>query len=211
MVAFKQKLRGSGLFTGPLTKNTSHSGMEVIKKALLGQPQFHGKEEFLHFGNAVHEKFLLGQSSVALPEDQHKIVDTMVAKLHDHSVVQKLLKNSIREQKLYARLNGIETAFILDVHQKVEKRGTDLKTTKSKTYLEFLNSCKSFGYFRQAVLYTIAARLKDFFFVGVQKEAPYNIYVLDVKQYPQELAYAERELEFLLYFFKNYGTLNKKK
>jgi len=205
----KRQLKRAGIVTGPLTKNTSYSGLAVIRRMLLSQPQFRGSEEFLREGNALHEKFLLRKSTIALPEDKHTTINLMVEKLDSHPVVRALVADSVREEKLYVKLNGIQFAFILDIHQKSRKIGSDLKTTKCKTFQSFVSSAIEYGYFKQAVAYIIAAKLKNFFFIGIQKEPPFNIYILDVHQYQDELAYAERELEFLLYFYRHYGTLNK--
>lgn len=55
----------------------------------------------------------------------------------------------------------------------------DLKTTRHRTRLDFLDSCKQYEYDRQAAFYADGARRKRFLIVGLQKVAPYNIYYFE--------------------------------
>ena len=197
----------AGRVTGPIAKNTSNSAIEVIKKELLGQPQFVGGEAFLTFGNAVHAMHLEKSKSYnkKLSEADKTAAMACVDSLGKHPVVKKLMQEAICEKKMYTVLNGVEFAYILDIHQPKRSTGSDIKTTTCKSLIEFIDSAKKYGYFRQGKLYKIAARLKHFYFVAIQKEPPYNVYILDVSEYPEEELYAERELEFLIYFYKKYG------
>lgn len=204
-------LQRAGLVTGPRFKNTSHSALEVLKKYLLGMPQFQdmpGSEVYLNFGSALHEAFLeniYGDAFSKLgPDDQAKI-KAMVARLNHHPVVKLLMKDSVREEKFIVAMNGVEVAVILDGKQPPIKRGFDLKTTNAKNRKDFVKKANTMGYPRQGLTYREAAKLKQFFFVAINKTAPFDIFIYSLKDYPVELTYAEKELEFLLYFYKHYG------
>lgn len=117
------------------------------------------------------------------------------------------MDKAICEIKKKKKLNGVLVAYILDINQKHRKRGADLKTTNAKNLEDFISKAIDFGYFRQGETYKVAEGLKDFVFIGIQKEPPFNVYILDVSLYPEEVKYAQQELEFLLYFYQNYGVV----
>lgn len=199
------------LMTGPLAKdiNTSHSALEVIKKFLLGQEQFKGGEQFLYFGNGLHVQYLENKkcNDKRLTKDEFTKIDLMCEALFDHPVCKALYKDSIREQKFYCILNGVKVAVILDIKQLAKKTGSDLKTTNAKTEEQCIAKAKEYGYFRQGVTYKKAAGLKHFFFIFVTKDVIPKIYILNIDLHKDEMLYAERELEWLLYMFKNYGKV----
>lgn len=203
-------LKRAGLVTGPRRKHTSHSSMEVIKKDLCGLPQFKGNEDFLKFGNAVHEGFLEGDYTNAykrLGKDEQRLVDVMVKKLNSHPVVASLMRESIREHKFAVVMNKVKVVVILDSKQPKLKRGFDLKTTSERTQKDFEEKIRKLGYVKQGRTYMYAAGLEQFYFVGIQKERPHNIYIVDIRapQFKEHYKYAEQELKFLLYFYKHYG------
>lgn len=204
-------LQRTGVTTGPLLRNTSHSALDVIKKFLLGQAQFMGGEHFLNFGSALHEAFLVdkwdGEFLKLSPPDQAK-VRRMVKKLRSHPIVMSLMERSTREQKKMVGMNGVQVAFILDIDQQPHhSRGGDLKTTTCRSLEHFVEKAIEYGYFRQGKTYKVGGNLKEFYFIGISKEEPHNIYILDVNKYAHEEKYAGKELEFLLYFYKNYGKI----
>ena len=199
-------LQRAGVTTGPLVKNTSHSGLDVIKKLLLGEQLFRGGEEFLQFGSALHERWLEGNFKREVLPKQVRVLVAAYNALQSDKFAMKLLTGSTREEKLYTKLNGVEISFILDIHRKAERVGADLKTTGVRCLAEFVDKARQYGYFRQAVTYMKAANLKTFYFIAVTKTTAPKVFIFCVNDYPEELAYAERELEFLLYFYKHYGT-----
>lgn len=203
-------LKRVGHCTGPLIKNTSASALEVLKNYLCGKPQFKGGEEFLNFGNSLHEQFLQSKCTYKTSDEDCVRIKKMLERLSDHVVVKSLMDRSIREIKEYSELNGVKVAYILDINKPHIKTGADLKTTNATNFNQCVEKALTFGYFRQAVVYKKAARLKHFYFIFIQKEIPHDIFILDVSLYPEYEAYAERELEFLLYFYKHYGNVIKK-
>jgi len=200
-------LKRVGFITGSLHSNTSHSRLEVIKKYLIGAKQFVGGEGFLSLGSAVHERYLEDKKAIALDGDEEKLASAMVKALQKHFIAQQLYKDSTREEKLYVELEGTLITFILDIHQKKKKVGADIKTTTCRTLEDFIKKAREYGYFRQGVTYSRAANLKAFYFIGVTKEINPKIFLLHIQMFPQDIKYAEQELKFLLYFFKNYGNI----
>jgi hypothetical protein len=213
MVMLPKYLRKIGRSFEPVRKNSSHSGLGVILNELCGRPQFNGSESFLWFGNYVHELWLLGKVSAKLArkltKEQKELAKLMVAALIAHPVCASLYKNSKREIKRKIRLNGVLMAFILDIHKVKERIGVDLKTTSARNMADFIKKAKELGYFRQAQTYMLAAKLKEFYFIGITKEPQPQIFILNVADHKEEMEYALHELQWLLYMFKMYGKLTK--
>lgn len=205
-------LTRAGVITGPLfDSNTSHSSLDRAKKFLFGQPQFTGKEGYLHFGNYLHTAFASYPRNRVLNctiEEAKKLTE-MLTKLYEHKIVLALVRDSIREEAFYVNLGPVRVKMILDVKQVHSKTGSDLKTTDCKTYSDFLAKAKEYGYFRQADTYMLGAGLKEFYFIGICKEPPFEIFILRVNDYRKEMAYAREELEFLLYWYQVYGKIIK--
>lgn len=200
-------LQRAGVTSGPSFKNTSHSQLEVIKRGLLGLPQFKGGEAFLSFGSALHEQWLEAKKGHKLDKVSQLQLHSCLQALNSSQSAMWLLKDSVREEKLKTRIHGVEMAFILDIHKKKERIGADLKTTGVRNLSEFVLKAKEYGYFRQAITYIRAANLKDFYFIAVTKTASPKVFIMRVGDYPEELHYAEEELKFLLYFYGHYGKI----
>lgn len=206
-------LQKAGRVTGPLSSNTSHSSLENIKKLLLGQKLFEGGEQYLHFGNHLHLRFLKPNEkptmSAKLSPQELVRVEEMVETLTKDKAVKILMQEAVCEEKFYVEVDGVQMAMILDIKQPKHKRGADLKTTVCRSLADFIDKAKKYGYFRQAVTYVKGAKLKEFFFVGITKEKPYIVFLMNATDHKKELEYAEQELKFLLYFFKHYGKINQ--
>jgi hypothetical protein len=202
-------LKRAGVVSGSLfsSDNTSHSGLQRIKRALLGLPQFKGNEQFLYFGNAVHAAWLEKIKEHRLTQDEHKLLTAMVGALNKNTVAKFLISDAVTEKKEYKVINGVVVAYILDILKKSKRIGADLKTTSVKSKTEFDQKAIDYGYFSQADLYMLAENLNQFYFIGITKETNPKVFILDVTRFPDELAYARKENEFLLYFFKNYGKI----
>lgn len=201
-------LKSRNLITGPITKgkvNTSHSAMEVIKKAWCGQEQFAGGEEFLHFGNALHERCLEDNHKRQVPIHQVELLASMASIFKAHKIIAALMKGAVCEKKFMVTLNGVKVVVILDIRQIKKRLGADLKTTTAKSLADCIKKAIEYGYFRQGLTYIKAAKLNHFFFVFISKETAPQVFILDVAKFPAEMKYAEQELEWLLYMFKNYG------
>jgi hypothetical protein len=196
-----------GIVTGPLERNTSYSGLEVLRRNLLGEPQMEAGADFFLFGTALHEVFLENKFEAynQLPVWQQRKVDEMVEKLHAHPVVQKLMEGAIKEDKQYKKLNGVLIAYILDAKQPKLSRGSDLKTTTATTHYDCLKKAITYGYPKQGNIYVRMEKLKEFYFIFICKSAPYDIFISSYKEFKEYIPYAEKESEFLTYFYSQYG------
>src|SRR5690606_13071572 len=88
----------------------------------------------------------------------------------------------------------------------------DLKTTVCRTVAEFIAKAIEYGYFRQGKQYSMAVGTREYWIIGIRKNSPYKVFLVPThtKDFKEIMEYVERELEFLLYFFQNYGNPNYK-
>lgn len=209
-------LLDQGLVTGPLppSANTSNSTMGACKTFLLGQEQFAGDEKYLIFGRVLHEHLKFIEDVLYRHEDFVNLTEVEQTWLlgcckaaRENSIVKRLLIKSVREKKLYTEIDGVRLAFILDVEQEHLGTGMDWKSSSCKTLNDFVKKALLYDYIRQGLLYKKSRNLKHFYFIGLQKHPPHQVYLMDVKQHEGEELYAAQELKFLLYFFKHYGKI----
>jgi hypothetical protein len=216
----------AGLVTGPLPttfqdgklSNTSNSSLGMAKTFLLGQAQFAGDETYLIFGRVLHEhlqfieneKFRSKDFGSLTKEEQSWVLGCCKA-ARENPVVRRLLVKTTRENKVYTEIDGIRVALILDLEQSNTDTGADWKSTSCASLNDFIKKALDYDYIRQGLLYKGARNLKHFYFIGLQKRPPHNVYIMDVKRHEAEEFYAKQELKFLLYFYRHYGkvVLNK--
>lgn len=177
--------------------------MDGIKLFLFGKSPSKFPEKYLIFGNTLHLRCLTSSKKVGKIDVE--MLNRMVTAWLKSPLVKKLMERSIREKKLYVYINGVKLAIILDIEQPHTRTGADLKSTSCKTLTGFIEKAISLDYFRQGLTYKLGRNLKEFYFLGLSKEKPHEIFPLRIDDYPEEMEYARQELEFLLYFFKYYG------
>lgn len=210
-------LKGAGLLTGSSSNDTGHTRMGWIKSQLLGNRiKIKKKERFHGFGTFVHEKFFVAtnpnqmkggklQKLMRLNIVEKRMADGMLKALSKDAVVLELMKGTICEKTEFAKLNGVLVKYTPDAVQP-RKIGIDLKTTACSELAEFIYKAFEYGYFRQGETYSRAAKLKEFYIIGITKSAPHQVFIVRIGEFKKYMAYAKQELDFLLYFYKNYGT-----
>ena len=55
----------------------------------------------------------------------------------------------------------------------------DIKTTRARTYRQFLDCCEQYQYDRQAAFYLDGLKAKRFVLLGVQKTAPFQVFYIE--------------------------------
>lgn len=210
-----QRLINLKLVTGPVPNtNTSNSSMGVIKNFLLGIKQFSGDETFLIFGRVLHEylqhienKYYVSPDFKLLTPQEQVWIYGCVKSVRNHFLCKRLIEKSTREVKHYVTIEEVLIALLLDVEQPHVSTGTDWKSTSCVSEQDFIKKALAYDYVRQGKLYKKARKLKHFYFIGIQKQPPHQIYIMDVSRYKDEELYAEQEIKFLAYFFKHYGKI----
>lgn len=185
----------------------NNSGLGVLKNRLLCLAPFKGNESHFAIGSEVHKRVLEPKRKIKrFIKAEEILIRAMVSALLGNAVMQGLLKGSIKEKTLTGVVHGVPMHGTLDINHKRKKNlAADIKTTSAKSQADCIKSCIMYGYFRQALVYMALSKTKDFIFIFVQKTENPKIFFVNVKDYPAEMAYAEKELKFLLYFYANYG------
>lgn len=205
-------LKRAGVISGPLPlKPTRHSDLSIYKSWLCGIAISFGYKAHNNFGRAVHELFLLGRPGkykLTIEEVKHR--KGMVQSLNSHPVVRKLMTLCpIREKRRPSILNGVKIKFTPDAHGR--KVMIDLKTTVCSSLNEFKKKAFEYGYFRQGRTYGTALHISEYWIIGIQKTPPYKVFLILLTEHKEDVHYVDRELQFLLYFYKYYGKPNFKR
>lgn len=208
-------LKRAGLTLGPSLRRTRHSDLSVLKEFLLGfRPSF-GFKAHNNFGGAVHYEYYQGKPvGFKLTKEELYTKAQMLAALRRDPLAKRLFaSHPIKEKRKFVTLNGVRIGFTPDAHGMTSVE--DLKTTRCRTFADFIRSAIEYGYFRQRETYIPALHVKGFpvkayWIIGIQKQAPWTVFHVHTNQYVEACAYAKNELEFLLYFYKHYGNPNWK-
>lgn len=133
----------------------------------------------------------------------------MVVSLNRNLVVKKLMAHcQIRERRRHTVLNGVKVGYTPDAHG--PKICVDPKTTVLADLQSFAIAALGYGYYRQGVQYSLALGVKEYWIIGIQKFAPFKVFLIPIFEDKATIKYCEQELEFLLYFYKHYGNPNWK-
>lgn len=132
-------------------------------------------------GKAIYAKFLEESvGKVHVTADQYSEACKIRDAVYNHPAAAALLKKGNPEVSIFGELNGLPCRCRVDWQS---ERGylVDLKTTNSASPEEFSKSVWNYRYHVQAAFYLDMTKAEKFFFIAVEKEAPYNVecYELD--------------------------------
>lgn len=105
--------------------------------------------------------------------------------------------NTEFEQEFFGPLCGLDFKVKVDAINTVFEAIGDAKSTVATNLIQFLESCEKYGYWRQAYIYMMVTGIPRFFFWGVSKMKPYNVFFVDVSCYPAQMANAAAEVTWL--------------
>jgi exodeoxyribonuclease VIII len=148
-------------------------------------------------GKAIYEQFLTESAGkeIICTAEQFKTAQQIKTAVFNHPKAAALLRQGITEHPIFTEMHGVNvrikpdfvnTEFNCLVDLKTTK-SVDLKTTKSADPIEFAKSVWNYRYHVQAAFYLDVynaannTSLTDFYFIAVDKEAPFNteVYILD--------------------------------
>lgn len=212
MIELTQHLVDYKLFSGPPGESDyiSNSGLSEIKRVLISGMPFLGNEVYLHEGSEVHSRHLEKRQLRKLDQDTEERISGMLKSLNQHKFVKKLMASSIKEVTTIKKVHGANCKVVLDIRgiKTLRRLGADLKTTSAKTEQQFIKlAIEKYDYLRQGWIYKQAEDLDEFFFIGIQKQKPHNVYILDQNNYEKEERAAAREGKFLIDFYKQHGRV----
>lgn len=151
----------------------------------------------------------------ALAPAQTKQLQTLMQTIRQDGFCRRYLRLSDRERVVLSTepTTGISCKARLDLVYTSPKRRNaliiDLKTTSARTQAQFLESCYTYDYDRQAAFYVDSLRHADsgdwdatrqfrFVFVGVMKQRPHRLFAVDASSIPGFLDYGRKKYRFWL-------------
>ena len=150
--------------------------------------------DYFDFGTELHSRFLEGRVTKRLAIKDEQRIEAMLNALNSDALVKSIMKTKgvAFEQELKVTIQGVPVLGYLDV--KAPKLIADLKTTQHKSKTAFINSMD----FLQAAVYISGTGIKDFYYIGICKSEPHNVFTFNVKSYPDRMKTATIELNLLL-------------
>lgn len=151
---------------------------------------------YFDFGTEVHSRFLEHKRTkfMEIAEDE-KAVKRACNNLADNAIVCSIMKGAKTEVKFDQDLWGLRVLGYIDI---LGADIGDLKTTRHTSPIAFANDMD----FLQAALYLAVTGKRNFFYIGISKVAPYNIFVFNVNQFPERMAKANADLRRLIKYIK---------
>lgn len=189
----------------------NNSSLGTIKRYLTNTPPFLGNEFYLKFGGEFHSRVLEGKPKYADEMDEASLnqIKLMTQSLEKNPVFRKAMKGSPDlETLIFNDVNGVPMRGTLDIRQK--HCAYDLKTTSEMTEAKFIKKALKIDYPRQAYVYKTLAEVDEFIFIGVCKKPPFNIYILNMKDYEEQEQIHKKEAHFLLEIAKTICTTQSK-
>lgn len=185
------------------------------------------------FGRAFHQHLLepetvgtvLSQLLPDMTEPFHRVedltlaqtkqLDTLTQTIRQDRFCRRYLRQSERERVvLFSEpTTSVACKARLDmVYISPKRRNTlivDLKTTSARTQAQFLESCYTYDYDRQAAFYLDSLRYADddewattrqfrFVFIGIMKQRPHRLFAIDATTLPGFIDYGRKKYRFWL-------------
>ncbi|WP_229311158.1 PD-(D/E)XK nuclease-like domain-containing protein [Larkinella soli] len=180
-------------------------------------------ERAMQFGRAFHSHLLEPESVAGIIDqllpDMKPVeagrLETLTDQIRQDSFCARYLRKSERERVVLFTdpLTGIDCKSRLDVvYTSPKKRSAlilDFKTTSARTQSQFLQSCYDYDYDRQAAFYLDSLRHADgeewaetrrfrFLLIGVRKQKPHRLFVVDATSIPNFVDYGRKKYRFWL-------------
>ena len=151
----------------------------------------------------------------ALAPNQTKQLQTLMHTIRQDPFCRRYLRQSERERIVLSTdpVSGVACKARLDMVYTSPKRRNalviDLKTTSARTQSQFLESCYTYDYDRQAAFYLDSLRHADteewadtrqfrFVFIGIMKQRPHRLFAVDASSIPGFLDYGRKKYRFWL-------------
>ncbi len=158
---------------------------------------------------------LIQPDTNALAPTQTKQLQALMQTIRQDGFCRRYLRLSERERIILSTepTTGVPCKARLDMVYTSPKRRNamviDLKTTSARTQAQFLESCYTYDYDRQAAFYIDSLRYADgqewattkqfrFVFIGVMKQRPYRLFAVDATSIPGFMDYGRKKYRFWL-------------
>lgn len=211
-----------------LIPRVSNSDLTRLKESHLGYGIGGPSARFINsrttnFGRAFHQHLLEPETIGTvleqfmpdmMPTDSSKL-HTLMTTVRQDSFFRRYRRSSERERVVLFSdpETNIACKARLDMVYTSPKRrnvlAVDLKTTSARTQAQFLQSCYDYEYDRQAAFYLDSLRYADqnewsttrqfrFVLIGVMKQSPHRLFVVDATSIPGFVDYGRKKYRFWL-------------
>ncbi len=171
----------------------SYSSIKNVRDCVVPQ---HVDAKYFIFGSELHSRLLESKPINKLSRAEETALKDMLQVLKSNAIVKRLLDGAKCEDKFFVKLWGLQVIGYIDINN---TDLADLKTTRHSKLPAFAADMD----FLQAALYLTVTKKKNFFYIGICKQPPYNLMIFNVQQYPARLKDAQDELKRLVKYIKD--------
>jgi len=144
-------------------------------------------------GKMLYEAFLETSQGKELivTSAQHEQALLIAQAVAKHPKAAALLTEGVAETPVFGELGEMLAKCKPDFHNTKFNVLVDLKTTSDSSPAEFAKSVWNFRYHVQAAMYMDLTNAKRFFFIAVEKDAPFNVEVYELDEESISIGRAE--------------------
>ena len=185
----------------------ANSDLTELKNHLFGKPDFQSGPA-QEFGTRFHDLLLLETNVVPTGKGataQKRMLDVLRA----DSLFSRLIASALVEmaQLWDDEPTGLPCKARIDMRVPDDRLIVDVKTTPARSQNEFVSNCYRYDYDRQAAFYLDGCRqagecADQFTILGIQKQKPHNLYIVEVAADSIFLDYGRRKYQRLLRSWK---------
>lgn len=192
----------------------ANSDLTELKNHLFGKPDFKSSPA-QEFGTRFHDLLLLETSVVPTSKGataQKRMLDVMWA---DALFCRLMRSAQVEMAQLWDdEPTGLPCKARIDIRVPDERLIVDVKTTSARSQNEFVSNCYRYDYDRQAAFYLDGCQqageyADQFIILGIQKQKPHNLYVVEVAADSIFLDYGRRKYRALMRSWKEIGFTPK--
>lgn len=204
----------------------SNSDLSEFRDFIFAKKRFKPFKAFA-FGNALHELLLEPHKPHFIPETVDKdLVLHLSNKVRENKFCNWVLQFSRKEQGFLFEDKNTQLPCKAKIDMVLKQNLiVDFKTTSQPNEAAFLKSCIEYEYDRQAAFYLDAVqtaktplfsrkkvesdrRKMKFIFVGIQKKAPYDIFIFDASAEKGFIPYGRKKYQSLLKTWQEMGGID---
>lgn len=177
----------------------SNSDLTEFKNHLFGYSDKKPVKAFA-FGTALHSQLLEPKTAPPIPADvDAELLRYLSERVRKHRFCRWVLQFSRKENlNLFTDPDtGLDCKSKIDILHK-NRLIVDFKSTSSRDYRSFLETCVKYDYDRQAAFYLDSISASRFVFIGIQKVEPYDLFYFEPTCAPRFIAQGRKKYKALL-------------
>ena len=184
----------------------ANTDLSQLKAQLLGQPRAPNPQA-LTFGAGFHAAILEPAHyapPTGLPPAQRRLLERLATTVRRHRYCRDLLYRGTPE--LTHTATHTETGLQVKVRPDLMVRSRagrqltliDFKTTSCRDYAHFCATVEAYDYDRQAAFYSDVLQADRFLLIGVQKKAPYDLWLIELSADADTMQQGRKKYQRLL-------------